>query len=204
MQMKKEYQDHLRIIEERISEEGLLCQLAEEAVELAQALSAYEEAREESSRHLRTYNAFFDSPSAEWGQMREETADVGLVIETILECLYDKKEKRIFSSISETMAMVAKQSAEGEKRKTLQRTSLELAKAALKLKRAAGTENKPVISKEDAREVLLCKAATLYALADALFTEMEQEEIQRIKAEKAQRWVERMDGSTADRGNLFS
>lgn len=195
-----EYQDNLKIIEKLLSKEALLCQLAEEAAELAEAIYIYMEAKRKSNSSLHTMICFIDTENMEWKGVVEEAADVSLVITTVLERLYDEKDMKIYESLSDTMRVAVKQLRESENINAVQKIGLELARGALKLKRAMSDENPTPITEDDARNTLLCKVSVANALFEALFGESEKEEILKIKIEKAERWSKRLRGEVDDEG----
>lgn len=82
--------------------------------------------------------------------------------------------------------------------KLLHEVCHDLAKAALKLRRARSGENSTPITEEEAKEMLLCHISMIMALDTILFKNEEREQMEKIKEMKMERWAERLRGETAD------
>ena len=193
-----DYQDNLKIVEKILSREALLNQMAEEAVELARAILLYRD----KTGHRRSWGSavFSDSSLTEWGEVVEEGADLALVTEVVLAAGFDSDERKIFKNIIGTMDVVVSILTTREVLETMQKVCHDVAKAALKLNRAAGGENPTPISEEYARKQLLCHMASMMALQGKAFVGTDQEKIEEIKEEKAARWVGRLMGGIEDEG----
>ncbi|WP_458407823.1 hypothetical protein [Anaerotignum sp.] len=188
-----DYQDNLKIVEKLLSKGEILCQLAEETVELAEAITGYKHCQD--GRHLEysLANAFMGKP-AEWKGVLEEAADVSLVIIVTLDMLYDENDRKIHKNIMDTMEVVVKALHDNEKIKAMQKLSHDIAMAALKLRRAMGTENPTPVTEEDAKKKLLCHLSVIKVLFEEKFTDGEKADMKRIRDNKAERWSKRLRG----------
>jgi len=169
----------------------LLCQLAEEAVELADIADDYE-------------NGYFISYClGEEGRLEdyllEEIADVELVSYVLL-----KKEERekLETELEEH------QLSEYELRKltavcgVLNQSCLPLAKAALKLRRAMYKTNPTTITEEKAREELFENLKGVLILVHGIKSRIKNGsvKVENIKENKAARWVSRLTGGMGNEG----
>lgn len=188
-----EYQDNLKIVEKMLGKEEILCQMAEEAVELADALTEYKNKMDERSPEFTLRNVLRNSP-AEWNGVVEETADLSLVAIVTLDMIYDENDRKIHKSIMDTMEVVAKTMSGREILGSMNKLSHDIAKAALKLRRAMNKENPTPITEEDAKKKLLCHLSIFKVLFEEKFSEKEKEDMERIKEEKAERWSKRLRG----------
>lgn len=188
-----DYQDNLKIVKKLLSKGEILCQLAEEAVELADAITEYKNRMDERSASFSLGNTLMNSP-AEWKGVLEEAADISLVIVVTLDMIYDENERKIHKSIMDTMEVVAKALSGREILSSMNKLSHDIAKAALKLRRAMGAENPTPITEEDAKKKLLCHLSVFKVLFEEKFSENEKEDMERIKKEKAERWSMRLRG----------
>lgn len=193
-----DYQDNLKIVEKLLSREALLNQLAEEAVELAKAILLYKEKTDH--RHHLANSIFAEPMLTEWKELLEEGADLELVIEVVLAAAFDSDERKIYKNIIGTMDVVVSVLTIREVLKTMQKLCHDVAKAALKLNRAAGRENPTPISEDYARKQLLCHMASMMALQEKAFVGTDKEKTEEIKTEKAARWVSRLTGGMGNEG----
>ena len=83
---------------------------------------------------------------------------------------------------------------EKEKIKSMQKLCHEIAKAALKLRRAMGTENPTPVTEEDAKKKLLCHLSVIKVLFEEKFTDAEKYEMKNTREKKAERWSKRLRG----------
>lgn len=188
-----DYQDNLKIVEKLLSKGEVLCQLAEEAVELADAITGYKY-RQDGRHYERVLSSSFMGEPAEWKGVLEEAADVSLVIVAVLDMIYDEHERKIHKNIMDTMEVVVKSLPEKEKIKSMQKLCHEIAKAALKLRRAMGTENPTPVTEEDAKKKLLCHLSVIKVLFEEKFTDGEKADMKRIRENKAERWSKCLRG----------
>ena len=130
----------------------------------------------------------------EWKGVLEEAADVSLVIVGVLDMIYDENERKIHKNIMDTMEVVVKSLPEKEKIKSMQKLCHEIAKAALKLRRAMGTENPTPVTEEDAKKKLLCHLSVIKVLFEEKFTDAEKYEMKNTREKKAERWSKRLRG----------
>lgn len=193
-----DYQDNLKIVEKLLSREALLNQLAEEAVELSKAILLYKEKTDH--RHHLANTIFAEPMLTEWKELLEEGADLELVIEVVLAAAFDSDERKIYKNIIGTMDVVVSVLTTREVLKTMQKLCHDVAKAALKLNRAAGRENPTPISEDYARKQLLCHMASMMALHGKAFVGTDKEKTEEIKTEKAARWVSRLTGGMGNEG----
>lgn len=188
-----DYQDHLKIVEKMLSKGEILCQLSEEAVELADAITGYKHRQDGRNYESILSSAFMGDPT-EWKGVLEEAADVSLVIVGVLDMIYDENERKIHKNIMDTMEVVVKSLPEKEKIKSMQKLCHEIAKAALKLRRAMGTENPTPVTEEDAKKKLLCHLSVIKVLFEEKFTDAEKYEMKNTREKKAERWSKRLRG----------
>lgn len=167
------------------AEEAIL-QLAEECVEL-------------SKEFLIFNNTEYGMPTRVMptGAM-EEAADVELVADVLLDKIYAAYDRRILGSMVGSILIVVKGLGLIHIRKVLHEVCHDLAKAALKLRRARSGENSTPITEEEAKEMLLCHISMIMALDTILFKNEEREQMEKIKEMKMERWAERLRGETAD------
>lgn len=128
----------------------------------------------------------------------EEAADVELVADVLLDKIYAAYDRRILGSMVGSILIVVKGLGLIHIRKVLHEVCHDLAKAALKLRRARSGENSTPITEEAAREMLLCHISMIMALDTILFKNEEREKMEKIKEMKMERWAERLRGETAD------
>lgn len=128
----------------------------------------------------------------------EEAADVELVAEMLLDKIYAAYDRRILHSMVGSILIVVKGLGLIHIRKVLHEVCHDLAKAALKLRRARSGENSTPITEEEAKEMLLCHISMIMALDTILFKNEEREQMEKIKKQKMERWAERLRGETAD------
>ena len=129
---------------------------------------------------------------------REEAADVELVADVLLDKIYAAYDRRILGSMVGSILIVVKGLGLIHIRKVLHEVCHDLAKAALKLRRARSGENSTPITEEEAKEMLLCHISMIMALDTILFKNEEREQMEKIKEMKMERWAERLRGETAD------
>lgn len=128
----------------------------------------------------------------------EEAADVELVADVLLDKIYAAYDRRILGSMVGSILIVVKGLGLIHIRKVLHEVCHDLAKAALKLRRARSGENSTPITEEEAKEMLLCHISMIMALDTILFKNEEREQMEKIKEMKMERWAERLRGETAD------
>lgn len=128
----------------------------------------------------------------------EEAADVELVAEVLLDKIYAAYDRRILHSMVGSMLIVVKGLGLIHIKESLHEVCHDLAKAALKLRRARSGENSTPITEEEAKEMLLCHISMMVALNSILFKNEEREQMEKIKEMKMERWAERLRGETAD------
>ena len=131
-------------------------------------------------------------------KVREEAADVELVADVLLDKIYAAYDRRILGSMVGSILIVVKGLGLIHIRKVLHEVCHDLAKAALKLRRARSGENSTPITEEEAKEMLLCHISMIMALDTILFKNEEREQMEKIKEMKMERWAERLRGETAD------
>lgn len=187
-----EYQDNLKIVEKLLSKGEILCQLAEEAVELAKVIMLYNNERRRRWNGHCISNPFCES--AQWKDVIEETADVSLVMTVALNTIYDDNERKIHINIMETMGVVVSALPSLELNKLIEKVCFDIAKTALKLRRAEGTENPTPITEEEAKKILLCHLSMMNSIIADRFSKEEKEDIKRIMMQKAERWSKRLRG----------
>ena len=161
------------------AEEAIL-QLAEECVELSKEFLIFNNTEYGMPTRVMPTGAI------------EEAADV------LLDKIYAAYDRRILGSMVGSILIVVKGLGLIHIRKVLHEVCHDLAKAALKLRRARSGENSTPITEEEAKEMLLCHISMIMALDTILFKNEEREQMEKIKEMKMERWAERLRGETAD------
>ena len=128
----------------------------------------------------------------------EEAADVELVAEVLLDKIYAAYDRRILHSMVGSILIVVKGLGRIHIKESLHEVCHDLAKAALKLRRARSGDNPTLITEEEAREMLLCHISMIVALDTILFNGEAREQMEKIKEQKIDRWAKRLRGETAD------
>lgn len=167
------------------AEEAIL-QLAEECVELSKEFLIFNNTEYGMPTRVMPTGAI------------EEAADVELVADVLLDKIYAAYDRRILGSMVGSILIVVKGLGLIHIRKVLHEVCHDLAKAALKLRRARSGENSTPITEEEAKEMLLCHISMIMALDTILFKNEEREKMEKIKEMKMERWAERLRGETAD------
>ena len=167
------------------AEEAIL-QLAEECVELSKEFLIFNNTEYGMPTRVMPTGAI------------EEAADVELVADVLLDKIYAAYDRRILGSMVGSILIVVKRLGLIHIRKVLHEVCHDLAKAALKLRRARSGENSTPITEEEAKEMLLCHISMIMALDTILFKNEEREQMEKIKEMKMERWAERLRGETAD------
>lgn len=172
----------------KLDDDELLCQLAEEAVELAMAIL-------DCLDHWGTKHRIPEKWKDLLDGVAEELADVGLVWQIIgsadeMKLVNDAYEKE------------SKQPYYKSPRMTAWRIlwhCLRLAKAAMKLRRARNKKNPTPVSEDHARANILRAIGVVIPLGRIWmqFVGLENK-VEDIKIRKAQRWAERLTGGMGD------
>ena len=185
------YNENKETVLQLMPAEEVILQFAEECVEL--------------SREILVFNAEADGRRLSNGteyemlsKVREEAADVELVAEVLLDKIYTAYDRRILGSMVESILIAVKGLGLIHIRKVLHEVCHDLAKAALKLRRARSGENPTPITEEEAKEMLLCHISMMVALDSILFKNEEREQMEKIKEMKMERWAERLKGEVED------
>lgn len=180
------YNESKETVLQLLPTDDAILQLAEECVEL-------------SKEFLIFNNTEYGMPTRVMptGAM-EEAADVELVAEVLLDKIYAAYDRRILHSMVGSMLIVVKGLGLIHIKESLHEVCHDLAKAALKLRRARSGENSTPITEEEAKEMLLCHISMIMALDTILFKNEEREQMEKIKEMKMERWAERLRGETAD------
>lgn len=168
-----------------------ILQLAEECVELCKELFVFDK---KVDRTQLAKDTAFKMLSG----VREEAADVELVAEVLLDKMYAAYDKRILHSMVGSILIVVKGLGLIHIKESLHEVCHDLAKAALKLRRARSGYNPTLITVEGAREMLLCHISMVVALDTILFNGEAREQMEKIKEQKLERWAMRLKGETAD------
>lgn len=167
------------------AEEAIL-QLAEECVELSKEFLIFNNTEYGMPTRVMPTGAI------------EEAADVELVADVLLDKIYAAYDRRILGSMVGSILIVVKGLGLIHIRKVLHEVCHDLAKAALKLRRARSGENSTPITEEAAREMLLCHISMIMALDTILFNGEAREKMEKIKEQKLERWAMRLKGATAN------
>ena len=180
------YNESKETVLQLLPAEEVILQLAEECVELSKEFLIFNNTERRMPTRVMPTGAI------------EEAADVELVAEVLLDKIYAAYDRRILGSMVGSMLIVVKGLGLIHIRKVLHEVCHDLAKAALKLRRARSGENSTPITEEEAKEMLLCHISMIMALDTILFKNEEREQMEKIKEMKMERWAERLRGETAD------
>ena len=180
------YNESKETVLQLLPTDDAILQLAEECVELSKEFLIFNNTERRMSTGVMPTWAI------------EEAADVELVAEVLLDKIYAAYDRRILGSMVGSILIVVKGLGLIHIRKVLHEVCHDLAKAALKLRRARSGENSTPITEEEAKEMLLCHISMMVALNSILFKNEEREQMEKIKEMKMERWAERLRGETAD------
>lgn len=180
------YDENKKTVLQLLPTDDAILQLAEECVELSKELLIFN-------------NTEYGMPTRVMptGAM-EEAADVELVAEVLLDKMYVTYDKRILHSMVGSILIVVKGLGLIHIKESLHEVCHNLAKAALKLRRARSGDNPTLITEEEAREMLLCHISMIMALDTILFNGEAREQMEKIKEQKMERWAKQLKGETAD------
>lgn len=185
------YDENKETVLQLMPAEEVILQFAEECVELSREILVFDV---EADGRLLSNGTEYKMLS----KVREEAADVELVADVLLDKIYAAYDRRILGSMVGSILIVVKGLGLIHIRKVLHEVCHDLAKAALKLRRARGGENPTPITEEEAKEMLLCHISMMVALNSILFKNKEREQMEKIKEMKMERWAERLKGGTED------
>ena len=179
----------------RLDDEELLCQLAEEAVELSMA------ARDVAGVYCENEVFATGAPSGGIDAMLEEIADVELVIEILLE----EHEIHIMNGVinSDRYAMLVGMNWFSAVNMLGDRV-LPLAKAAMKFRRARNGKNPTPVTWEEAKASLMASMANVLALIGVVkgSAVLGNKKVYAIKEKKAARWAKRLTEGVERDGNV--
>lgn len=180
------YDENKETVLQLLPTDDAILQLAEECVELSKELLIFN-------------NTEYGMPTRVMptGAM-EEAADVELVAEVLLDKIYVTYDKRILHSMVGSILIVVKGLGLIHIKEFLHEVCHNLAKAALKLRRARSGDNPTLITEEEAREMLLCHISMIMALDTILFNGEAREQMEKIKEQKMERWAKRLRGEVED------
>lgn len=184
------YDENKETVLQLLPTDDAILQLAEECVELSKELLIFN-------------NTEYGMPTRVMptGAM-EEAADVELVAEVLLDKIYVTYDRRILHSMVGSMLIVVKGLGLIHIKESLHEVCHDLAKAALKLRRARSGDNPTLITEEEAREMLLCHISMIMALDTILFNGEAREQMEKIKEQKMERWAMRLKGATENGNDL--
>lgn len=180
------YNESKETVLQLLPTDDAILQLAEECVELSKEFLIFNNTERRMPTRVMPTGAI------------EEAADVELVADVLLDKIYAAYDRRILGSMVGSILIVVKGLGLIHIRKVLHEVCHDLAKAALKLRRARSGENSTPITEEEAKEMLLCHISMIMALDTILFKNEEREQMEKIKEMKMERWAERLRGETAD------
>lgn len=180
------YNESKETVLQLLPTDNAILQLAEECVELSKELLIFN-------------NTEYGMPTRVMPTgVMEEAADVELVAEVLLDKIYAAYDRRILHSMVGSILIVVKGLGRIHIKESLHEVCHDLAKAALKLRRARSGDNPTLITEEEAREMLLCHISMIVALDTILFNGEAREQMEKIKEQKIDRWAKRLRGETAD------
>lgn len=185
------YNESKETVLQLLPTDDAILQLAEECVELSKEFLIF------NNTERRMPTGIMPTGIMPTGAM-EEAADVELVAEVLLDKIYAAYDRRILHSMVGSMLIVVKGLGLIHIKESLHEVCHDLAKAALKLRRARSGDNPTLITEEAAREMLLCHISMIMALDTILFNGEARERMEKIKEQKMERWAKRLKGETAD------
>lgn len=180
------YNESKETVLQLLPTDDAILQLAEECVELSKEFLIFNNTERRMPTRVMPTGAI------------EEAADVELAAEVLLDKIYAAYDRRILGSMVGSILIVVKGLGLIHIRKVLHEVCHDLAKAALKLRRARSGENSTPITEEAAREMLLCHISMIMALDTILFNGEAREKMEKIKEQKLERWAMRLKGATAN------
>lgn len=169
------YNESKETVLQLLPTDDAILQLAEECVELSKGFLIFNNTERRMSTGVMPTGAM------------EEAADVELVAEVLLDKIYAAYDKRILRSMVGSILIVVKGLGLIHIKESLHEVCHDLAKAALKLRRARSGENPTLITEEEAREMLLCHISMIMALDTILFNGEAREQMEKIKEQKMER-----------------
>lgn len=183
-------------IVELLGTEELLCQLAEECVELAQAVDILQQLRNYDLRKIRVENDFTKQLAESKAECEEEFADVELVIAMVMASIgITATETDFINRIANSERTARKDKLNEANIVDLRMNCLKVSKNALKLRRALTKKNPTPISFESARMDLIYNAAILQGNMTFLTEYFGFENIYDVQEMKTKRWIGRLQGS---------
>lgn len=185
------YNESKETVLQLLPTDDAILQLAEECVELSKEFLIF------NNTERRMSTGVMSTGVMPTGAM-EEAADVELVAEVLLDKIYAAYDRRILHSMVGSMLIVVKGLGLIHIKESLHEVCHDLAKAALKLRRARSGDNPTLITEEAAREMLLCHISMIMALDTILFNGEAREKMEKIKEQKLERWAMRLKGATAN------
>lgn len=180
------YNESRETVLQLLPAEDAILQLAEECVELSKAFLIFNNTERRMSTGVMPTGAM------------EEAADVELVAEVLLDKIYAAYDKRILHRMVGSILIVVKGLGLIHIKESLHEVCHNLAKAALKLRRARSGDNPTLITEEEAREMLFCHISMIMALDTILFNGEAREQMEKIKEQKMERWAKRLRGEVED------
>ena len=165
------YNESKETVLQLLPAEEVILQFAEECVELSREILVFDV---EADGRLLSNGTEYKMLS----KVREEAADVELVADVLLDKIYAAYDRRILGSMVGSILIVVKGLGLIHIRKVLHEVCHDLAKAALKLRRARSGENSTPITEEEAKEMLLCHISMIMALDTILFKNEEREQME--------------------------
>lgn len=180
------YNESKETVLQLLPTDDAILQLAEECVELSKGFLIFNNTERRTPTRVMPTGAI------------EEAADVELVAEVLLDKIYAAYDRRILHSMVGSILIVVKGLGLIHIKESLHEVCHDLAKAALKLRRARSGDNPTLITEEAAREMLLCHISMIMALDTILFNGEAREKMEKIKEQKLERWAMRLKGATAN------
>lgn len=184
------YNESKETVLQLLPTDDAILQLAEECVELSKEFLIFNNTERRMPTRVMPTGAI------------EEAADVELAAEVLLDKIYAAYDRRILHSMVGSILIVVKGLGLIHIKESLHEVCHDLAKAALKLRRARNEDNPTLITEEEAREMLLCHISMIVALDTILFNGEAREQMEKIKEQKMERWAKRLKGETEDGNDL--
>ena len=168
-----------------LDEEELLCQVAEECVELVKAMEDL------SSKGVVNGNG-----GAYLSEIEEEISDILLVSNALLEkMILDKTTLNFFAKITFLAEENLQKISISAQRSEVIKVTMDVAKLALKLRRAMTKKNYTPISEESARLDLIYSMAVQNGMVHCMINRCNFKKTYDIQTEKSERWIRRLQGS---------
>ena len=183
--------ENIKNIDMLLNEEELLCQMAEECVELVMAMEDL------SSRGIVYGKSIVNGKETTYlDEVEEEIADILLVSSALLEKMkIDELLLTFFAKITFHAEESFQKIGIDRQRFEVKKTTMDVAKLALKLRRAMTKKNPTPISEAAATTDLIYWMAVQNGMMHGMINHFGFKRTYDIQLEKSERWIGRLQGS---------